>query len=332
MKSSIASFAATAAVAAALASPVAAASVQYTGYGGSYLGWDDASLQRAAAGGADSDLIVINQCQVDGTWATWSTGAAIWEFTELNLNNQGALLRLASCHGPKAPNFSSFAADAVRHAAAIVPIRAVQIWNEPNLATNWAGSIKPVEYSKMLISASAAVKAVGSFPVISAGLAPVHNNSTSCTANDSTWMCPQDYLNRLNLLRVAIDGVGSHLYPIQTSAITASSALSDIQNEYKAIESIDQKKLGARPIWVTETGVKTNNYVSGSLQGSITMTYRDWLTAQSDLAGVYVWNIIDDSNGNPTYGVLNKNGNPKAGPLGTYCRTAAQRGLTPTGC
>ncbi len=133
--------------------------------------------------------------------------------------------------------------------------------------------------------------------MISAGLAPVHNNSTSCTANDSTWMCPQDYLNRLNLLRVAIDGVGLHLYPIQTSAITASSALSDIQNEYKAIESIDQKKLGARPIWVTETGVKTNNYVSGSLQGSITMTYRDWLTAQSDLAGVYVWNIIDDSNG-----------------------------------
>ncbi len=78
--------------------------------------------------------------------------------------------------------------------------------------------------------------------------------------------------------------------------------------------------------------MKTNNFVSGSLQGTITMTYRDWLATQTDLAAIYVWNIIDDSNGNPTYGVLNKNGVPKAGQYGTYCRTAAQRGLTPTGC
>jgi hypothetical protein len=61
------------------------------------------------------------------------------------------------------------------------------------------------------------------------------------------------------------------------------------------------------------------------------MTYRDWLTTQSDLAAIYVWNIMDDGI-NPNYGVLNQNGVPKAGQNGTYCRTAAERGLTPTGC
>ena len=340
-------FAATTVVAAAIASPVAAAPpvrpapppapVQYAGYGSSYSGWDDASLQRAAAGGADSDLILIDQCQVDGTWATWSSGAAISKLTDLSLNNQGALLRLGSCHGPNGSNFSSFVADAVRHAAGIVPIRAVQIWNEPNFANHWGGSIKPDEYAGMFKSAYAAVKSVGDYPVISAGLAPVHRGSNLCSANDSAWMCPPDYLNqffsKLSSLHASVDGLGSHLYPIQTSAITASSALSDIQSEYKAVDSIGQKnKLGTHSVWVTETGVKTNNYVSGSLQGTITMTYRDWLANQSDLAAIYVWNIMDDSSDNPNYGVLNQNGVPKAGQSGTYCRTAAERGLTPTGC
>lgn len=253
----------------------------------------------------------------------------------LHDNGQAALIRLDSCHGPKASGYSSFAADVVKRAAAIVPIRAVQVWSEPNFAVSWGGRIDPADYARMFKSAYSAVKSAANVPVISAGLAPVHNHQISCQFNDSKWMCPHNYLNqfvsKLRSLHAQLDGVGGNLFPkIEDSTITTDSALANIQSEYNGVDSVDQK-LGPWPIWVTETGVRTDA-ISGEQQGAIMKTCGEWLMNQTDLVALYIWMLIDDNNGNPNYGVLTASGDPKGGPDGTYCQAAAWRGSTPSGC
>jgi hypothetical protein len=310
--------------------------IQYGGYNPSYTrGWDSAMAGYAAAGGAESDRIAINQCGVDGTWATWSGASYASELRALNDNGQAALIRLDSCHGPKAQGFNSFAADVVQRAAAIVPIRAVQVWSEPNFAVNWGGTINAGGYAKMFKAAYSAVKAVRDVPVISAGLAPVHKHQISCQFNDSLWMCPHNYLNqllsKLRSMHAQVDGVGANFFPrIEDSTITADSALANIQSEYNSVDSVDQK-FGPWPIWVTETGVRTDA-ISGEQQGAIMKTYGDWLVSQSDVVALYVWMLSDDNSGNPNYGVLATDGSPKGGSAGAYCQAAAERGLTPSGC
>ena len=311
--------------------------VQYGGYNPSYVTlWNSATAGYAASGGAESDRIAINQCGVDGTWgATWSTSGYTTELSALHDQGQAALIRLDSCHGANPPGYSSFAADVVTKAAAIVPIRAVQIWSEPNFAVQWNGTIDAAGYAKMFKSAYTAIKSAANVPVITAGLAPVHQGHNSCPFNDSKWMCPHDYLNKLlsklKSMHVQADGLGENLFPIQTSAITTDSALADIKSEYNSFDSVDQK-FGTLPIWVTETGVKTNANVSGSQQGAIMKTYGDWLVNQNDLVALYVWMLIDDNSGNPNYGVLTTSGTPKGGSSGAYCQAAAERGVTPAGC
>ena len=312
--------------------------IQYGGYNPSYspsVGWNSSTAGYAAAGGAESDRIAINQCGVDGTWATWATASYASELTALHDNGQAALIRLDSCHGPTASGFSSFAADVVQRASALVPIRAVQVWSEPNFAVQWGGTIDPTGYARMFKSAYSAVKSAANVPVISAGLAPVHKHQFSCQYNDSLWMCPHNYLNKflskLKSLHGQLDGVGANLFPrVEDSTITTDSALANIQSEYNSVDSVD-RKFGPWPIWVTETGVRTDA-ISGEQQGAIMKTYGDWLANQDDLIALYVWMLIDDNSGNPNYGVLTTSGAPKGGHDGAYCQAAAERGLTPSGC
>jgi hypothetical protein len=312
--------------------------IQYGGYNPSYspsVGWNSSTAGYAAAGGAESDRIAINQCGVDGTWATWATASYASELTALHDKGQAALIRLDSCHGPTASGFSSFAADVVQRASALVPIRAVQVWSEPNFAVQWGGTIDPTGYARMFKSAYSAVKSAANVPVISAGLAPVHKHQFSCQYNDSLWMCPHNYLNKflskLKSLHGQLDGVGANLFPrVEDSTITTDSALANIQSEYNSVDSVD-RKFGPWPIWVTETGVRTDA-ISGAQQGAIMKTYGDWLANQDDLIALYVWMLIDDNSGNPNYGVLTTSGAPKGGHDGAYCQAAAERGLTPSGC
>ena len=154
-----------------------------------------------------------------------------------------------SCAYPPRPKHDRRWARFVEAAVARYPeVRAIEVWNEPNLARFWAPRPNPRRYATLLRLAHAAVTAEdGDVPVLSAGLIPADRRRGNLPA--------EAFLDRVyeHAGSGAFEGIGTHPYPRRPPFVeTMWSALDSL----RAVR--DAHGDAATPLWITEVGVSTH--------------------------------------------------------------------------
>lgn len=133
----------------------------------------------------------------------------------------------------------------------------VEVWNEPNLASEFYPRPDPQRYTELLRDAYTAVKSVDpSMPVISGGLAMSDGSGAVGPATASATFLAAMYADGA---RGWMDGLGIHVYPKDTQ--NDGSRVWDPAAMSRWLQQVDEiGALGgvpAVPVWVTEMGVST---------------------------------------------------------------------------
>jgi hypothetical protein len=136
----------------------------------------------------------------------------------------------------------------VRRAAERYPdVRAIEVWNEPNLARFWAPRPDPGRYSQLLSAANEAVDAAGSpAPVLSGGLIPAMGRR-SMDAPEFLWRVYN------NAGAESFDGIGAHPYP---HGAPFAENMNGWLDALRAVRAANDD--GSTPLWITEVGVSTH--------------------------------------------------------------------------
>lgn len=212
------------------------------------------------------------------------------------------------CQQPPArahlPAFQRFLRTLVRRYPGLV---AVEIYNEPNLATyNWQPSADPEYYTEVLRAAHDAVKAERrALPVISGGVTALPRNPPPGS------MDHQDFLRRMYAAgaKDAMDGIGIHPYP---GGREPSAAMALVQ-QVRALRNAAGDR--SKPLWVTETGYTTagENRVTPQRQAEALPQLVRLLAAEGDVEALVVHTLRDWTH--PGYedgfGILGKDRRPK---------------------
>ena len=153
------------------------------------------------------------------------------------------------CAYPPLPAYDGEWKDFVEAAAARYPaVRAIEIWNEPNIALFWAPAAEPQRYVELLASAHEAAEAAGvSAPVITGGLAPTPTTDTGLSA--------AKFLREIYGLGCACDfeGIGAH--PI----LWHLPLLERLWNHISGLTTVrDEQGDAQTPLWITEVSVTTD--------------------------------------------------------------------------
>lgn len=154
-----------------------------------------------------------------------------------------------ACAYPPLPAYDSDWKDFVEAAVARYPaVRAVEIWNEPNIALFWAPAAQPQRYVELLAAANDAVEAAGApAPVITGGLAPTPTTETGLSASK--------FLREIYARGCACDfeGIGAH--PI----VWHLPLLERLWNHIGNLTTVrDEQGDGETPLWITEVSVTTD--------------------------------------------------------------------------
>jgi polysaccharide biosynthesis protein PslG len=126
-------------------------------------------------------------------------------------------------------------------------VRAIEIWNEPNLATFWAPAADPSRYAAVLKAAHDAVRGAGSSaPVLTGGVYPATTNGINMNA--------KEFLGKVYATAGsgAFEGIGSHPYAHQAPYVERMWSRLDALRAVR-----DQYGDGATPLWITEMGIST---------------------------------------------------------------------------
>ena len=135
-----------------------------------------------------------------------------------------------------------------------VPIRAWQVWNEPNLPIYWGGDPDPPAYARLLAAAKRALKAVDPHAeVVSAGLA------------ESRLGMPFEQFVRELYEAGAADSLDT--FALHPYAADPDAALRAVERTRDLLEGLDDD---APPIWVTELG-----WASGGPRSPFTVGERE---------------------------------------------------------
>ena len=128
-------------------------------------------------------------------------------------------------------------------------VRAVEVWNEPNLARFWAPRPDPKRYSMLLRAAYAGVASTGvDVPVLVGGLLSPEFDGRKVVA-------AADFLRRVYELAGpgAFDGIATHPYPYE------APFAENMWSELEALRAVRQQFNDAgTPLWITEIGVSTH--------------------------------------------------------------------------
>jgi polysaccharide biosynthesis protein PslG len=162
---------------------------------------------------------------------------------------------------PPAPSYDSAWSAYVRELAVRYP-RAIgiEVWNEPNLTTEFWPNVDPVRYTQLLKEAYLAVKSVDpTMPVISGGLLLGDGTGTSPWSG----YADQTFLTDMYAAGAAkwMNGLGVHVYP--SDGATAHSPETwdpAAMVRWLAAANAVRNAAGAPsvPIWITEMGVSTS--------------------------------------------------------------------------
>jgi hypothetical protein len=137
----------------------------------------------------------------------------------------------------------------VRAAVSRYPgVRAVEIWNEPNLSRFWAPRPDPRRYATLLrIAHDAVVEVNPSVPVLVGGLIPTYGDGGSIPADR--------FLREVYVEAgaAAFEGIGTHPYP---------SHAPFVETMWRSLDALRAVRLaygdGATPLWITEVGISTH--------------------------------------------------------------------------
>jgi hypothetical protein len=154
----------------------------------------------------------------------------------------------------RAEAYASFVARVVRRYRGRIP--AYIIWNEPNLATEWAGRAPdPVAFTALLKTASASMRAADANALIlSAGLAPTNDHSANALDD-------RDFLRAMYAsgARDAFDILAAHPYPFALPPDDPRGAHGGLNlNRLRDLREL-MRAAGddVKPIWITEFGYTT---------------------------------------------------------------------------
>jgi polysaccharide biosynthesis protein PslG len=314
--------------------------------GGSFSGSAMANSHMQMAGAIMPDSLSANRFhvqwayveEVPGTY-DWTISDAVYAAMQSHTANPIMLLHRAPewardpaatcpfgpddvCAYPPHPNHDDEWKSFVQAAVARYPnVRAIEIWNEPNLGIFWAPAPDPSRYAAVLEAAHDAVIAAGSgTPVLVGGLFPLTTSAANVNASE--------FLDQVYAAAGAgaFDGIGSHPYTRQAPYVermwSRLDALRAVRNGYGD---------GATPLWITEMGISTEavDGVPFDQQGDpLAQLYRS--IEGHDVRSFAIHRLYDvgtDYAGQ--FGVLNQELTPKpaycdlGAAIGTACPSAA---------
>ncbi|WP_194896501.1 cellulase family glycosylhydrolase [Catenulispora pinisilvae] len=171
--------------------------------------------------------------------------------------------RRASCKDTAAcpPADNAVFANFVKQAVARYSARGVhywEVWNEPNI-TAWAPLPDPADYTKLLVTVSAAIRAADPHAfILMGGLAADHPSP------GAPFIAPYDFITAVAKAGglKAVDGIGYHPYPDGDPA-TSSTFLAISQSPKSIITALNQAGAPNMPIWITETGANIPALIFG---------------------------------------------------------------------
>lgn len=172
------------------------------------------------------------------------------------------------CAPANPAQYATYAAAAATHYAPM-GVHAWEIWNEPNLASNWGPAANGASYEQFLKAAYVAIKAVDpTATVISGGLSPAGTDSQGDVA-------PVTFLQQMYAAGAQpyMDGVGFHPYSFPAMPLNyfGWNAWSQMYSTTPSIRSVMIANGDAnKPVWMTEVGAPTNG--PGKLESSATDT------------------------------------------------------------
>lgn len=153
------------------------------------------------------------------------------------------------CAYPPRSKYDQYWKRFVGAAAARYPeVRAIEIWNEPNIGRFWAPKPNPQRYVSLLKSAHDAAVAAGSAaPILVGGLAPAGNTATTIGA--------AEFLSQVYSDGCAcyFEGIGAHPYTTQLPLVDSMWKRLD---KLRAIR--DGRGDSAKPLWITEMGLSSD--------------------------------------------------------------------------
>jgi polysaccharide biosynthesis protein PslG len=194
-------------------------------------------------------------------------------------------------------------------------VRAIEIWNEPNIATFWSPAADPTRYAAILKAAYDGVRAARSkAPVLTGGLYPANTTGGNVSA--------KEFLGQVYATAGAasFDGIGSHPYAHQEVYVER------MRTRLDALRAVrDQYADGATPLWITEAGISSEatSGVGLDRQADVLADLYRSLQGQPDVRSFVIHRLYDvgpDYWGQ--YGVLNQDLTPKPG----YCELGAAIG------
>jgi polysaccharide biosynthesis protein PslG len=196
-------------------------------------------------------------------------------------------------------------------------VRAIEVWNEPNIATFWSPAADPTRYSAILSAAHDAVRAAGSkAPVLTGGLYPANTTGGNVSA--------KEFLDGVYATAGAgaFEGIGSHPYPHQADYVAR------MQTRLDALRAVrDQYGDGGTPLWITEVGISSDatSGVGLDQQGSVIAQLYHSIEG-GDVRSFVIHRLYDvGSDYWGQYGVLNQDLTPKP----AYCQLGAAIGSVP---
>ena len=189
-------------------------------------------------------------------------------------------------------------------------IRAIEIWNEPNIARFWSPAADPARYATILKEAHDAVRSAGSkVPVVTGGIYPV------ATANGNVKAA--DFLRQIYATAgaSAFEGIGSHPYVYKPSYVDG------MRSRLDALRTVrDQNGDSATPLWITEAGIATGSSGVPPDQQAGVLTDLYHSIEGTDVRSFVIHRFYDV--GGDFYGVVNNDLTPKP----AYCGLGAAIG------
>ena len=201
-------------------------------------------------------------------------------------------------------------------------MRALEIWNEPNLARSFAPRPSPALYARMLQAADQAAREVGfDRPIITGGLSPSPPSAGK--------MPPARFLSRVYELAggAPFDGIGTHPYPAGPPWVANMNANLD------QLRAVSERFHDApKPLWITEVGIGGAPGGVGQFnvplaqQGPILVRmYRS--IQRSEVRAFIIYSLYDSIAGGERFGPYGVVG-PNLEPKPAYCYLAQHIGRT----
>ncbi|MDQ1494472.1 MAG: polysaccharide biosynthesis protein PslG, partial [Actinomycetota bacterium] len=301
----------------------------------------DASL--AAQIGANTSRVTLDWRYAEPTQGTWKLSSYDAIYTQdlakgirpvfiLLFSPQWAFAdptvcsdTVQSCRYPPGPTHLDAWRDAVTKLVTRYPqMAALEVWNEPNLASFWKGGLDPAYYTTLLGEAYNAAHAAGSSVPILGGALSNYTDPDSATA-----MNYRSYLKGMYTAgaKGKMDGLSLHPYPDDIDLWRIFKTLTEVRD-------IRDANGDSTPLWLTEAGVTTSapgsNYTFNENDQALMLRkiYSE-LTAMKDVRATILHTLIDPSVFATTsaeygYGTMHVDLSPKP----AFCALAAARGTT----